>query len=231
MKKIVAGILMIITMMALCACGTTEKWLLTREVWNDYGQPTYTYSYDGKGDVTEVQLTEEWYEGSHWLSIHMKNKKIDSVESNGNELFASHTDGIYKEEILLDGNYEFTLSYYIDGTCFNKEAYTTNEQGRVVYKSVRWYGDKSKVEIDYKYDANNILVESTFKQVDWDTGEVLDKETSQYYCTYDSNGMPAYLFYVGNDEPVCQFMWNLAEIKRQKYAVYYVAHAVILRKA
>lgn len=220
MKKIVAGILMIITMMALCACGTTEKWLLTREVWNDYGQPTYTYLYDGKGDVTEVQLTEEWYEGSHWLRIHMKNKKIDSVESNGNELLASHSpksDGALEMEILLEGNYKFTLSYYNDGACFEKEAYTINEQGRVVHKSVQWYGD-TKEEYDYKYDANNVLIEQTFTSVDLDTEEVLDKQTVQYYCTYDSNGNPAYLYYVGDDEstdwPVCQFMWNLAEIKR-----------------
>lgn len=217
MKKIIAGILMIISMMALCACGTTEKWLLTREIWA-YDQVTYSYSYDDKGNVTEVYETEDWHEGPHWLSIHMKNEKIDSVESNDNELFASHTDGIYKMEILLEGNYGFMLSYYNDGACFKKVAYTVNEQGRVVHKSIQWYGDRSKAEVDYKYDANNVLIEQTTTQVDWDTEEVLDKQTVQYYCTYDSNGNPAYLYYVGDDEstdwPVCQFMWNLAEIKR-----------------
>ena len=120
MKKFVAGSLIIIAMMALCSCGTTEKWLLTREIWSDYEQETYTYSYDDRGNITEVHITEDWYEGSHWLSIHMKNKKIDSVESNGNELFASHTDGTYEMEILIEGNYEFTLSYYNDGACLKK---------------------------------------------------------------------------------------------------------------
>lgn len=218
MKKFVAGSLIIIAMMALCSCGTTGKWLLTREIWSDYEQETYTYSYDDRGNITEVHITEDWYEGSHWLSIHMKNKKIDSVESNGNELFASHTDGTYEMEILIEGNYEFTLSYYNDGACFKKEAYTINEQGRVEHKSVRWYGDRSKTELDYKYDANNVLIEQTSTSVDFDTGEVLDKQTVQYYCTYDSNGNPTYLYYVGDDEstdwPVCQFMWNLAEIKK-----------------
>lgn len=221
MKKIAACSLIVITMVALCACGTTEKWLLTRTMWS-HGYQESTYTYDDRGNVTEVLETEGWGEDPFWLSIHMKNNKVDYVESNGNELLNApdslESDPIYEVEILVDDDYEFTINFYNDGACYRKMTWTVNEQGRAVHKSTLLYGDRTRTDWDCKYDANNILIEETTTWIDWDTEEVIDKQTTQYYCTYDSNGNPTYLYRVGDDEysdePQCQFIWHLVEVKK-----------------
>lgn len=209
MKRITAFILAIVMMLTLCACGTTEKWLLTREIWDDY---EYTYTYDVKGNVTEILETDF---DSCWLRTHMKNKKLDYVESNYNELYAS--DGC-EMMILLEGDYQFTLMIFLDNKYYHKLTHTVNEQGRIIHSDIVEYYNGVERIIDRRYDTNNVLIETTTTLIDYDTDEVLDKYTDKYYCTFDSNGIPADLYYVGDDEyedeSQCQFIWNYTEVKK-----------------
>lgn len=211
MKRIVAFIIAVLIMVSLCACGTTEKWLLTKEIWSE-DEVTYTYTYDDRGNVIEILETDDY--SGEWFKTHMHYNTIESFESNYNELYAAEG---YEMAVQLDTNNKYTMRLYYGFDCYREITNTLNDQRRIIHTEVIDYNNGEKRIIDRKYDANNLLIETDVSVFDYNTGELLSQHSDNYYCTYDSTGMPTSLYYVGDneyDEPQCQLIWYLTEIKK-----------------
>ena len=210
MKRVIAICLAGLMMISLCACGTTEKWLLTKATYYyGIGENVITYTYDDYGNVSEVFETET--DGT-WFKIIIKDNKIDYIESNYNEVYA---DEGYELIISVEGDNEYTLQIFYDDVLIRKVTNTKNDSGNNVKSIVFQYNQGYYLEVIRSFDKNNALTAVASIEYDLDTNAVLDQSIDTYYCTYDSNQLPiaAYISYMP-ESPKIEYVWELVEVKK-----------------
>lgn len=210
MKRVIAICLAVLMMISLCACGTTEKWLIMEKTDYSGEKSVITYTYDDYGNVSEVFETD--FSDGTWFKTIIKDNKINSVESNYNEVYA---DEGYELIISVEGDNEYTLQLFYDDVLIRKVTNTLNDSGNIVKSIVIQYNQGYRMEIIRSFDKNNAITAIANTQYDLDTNEVLDQSIETYYCTYDSNQLPiaAYYSYMP-DSPAIEYVWDLVEVKK-----------------
>ena len=198
-------------MISLCACGTTEKWLLMKETHNyGMGENVLTYTYDDYGNVSEIFETD--FSDGTWFKTIIKDNKIDYIESNFNEVYAD--EGL-ELTVSLESDYEYTLQIFYDDVLIRKVTNTLNDSGKIVKGIAIQYNQGYRDEIIRSFDKNNALTAVSYTRFDLDTNEVLDQSINTYYCTYDSNQLPIAAYDSGMpDSPAIEYVWDLVEVKK-----------------